>query len=132
MAQKVVLDTNVFVAAGFNPGSHSAMIVSAVGSGELEMVWDNATLAETRKIIKRIPPLHWNEFSGLFQDANQWKNPKIDPKFDQITDPDDRKLAALAEAAGAVLISNDDHLLSVREQLSLPVFTPEEFFRQRI
>jgi len=35
---RVVLDTNVFVAAGFNPGSHSARLVEAVHDGRLRMV----------------------------------------------------------------------------------------------
>ena len=34
---EVVLDTNVFVAAGFNPGSHSARLVEAVRDGRLGM-----------------------------------------------------------------------------------------------
>ncbi len=128
--QKVILDTNVFVAAGFNPGSSSASIVAAVAAGEIEMVWDEATLAETRRIIQRIPPLHWSEFSGLFHPELQVENPQIEPKFKAIQDPDDRKLAALAEATGAALISSDDHLLSVREQLDLPILTPDEFYRR--
>src|SRR6266536_2887956 len=45
---EVVLDMNVFVAAGFNPGSHSARIVEAVRNGRLRMVWDNATQAENQ------------------------------------------------------------------------------------
>ena len=44
--REVVLDTNVFVAAGFNRGSHSAWLVEAVRDGRLRMVWDNATRAE--------------------------------------------------------------------------------------
>ncbi len=129
--QKVVLDTNVFVAAGFNPGSRSAMIVAEVMSGKLDMVWDEATRAETRKIIMRIPPLHWDDFSGLFNNSSRLPTPKIEKKYNLIADPDDRKLAALAEAAEATLISNDDHLLSVRDQLNLPILTPQEFFRQQ-
>jgi ATP-binding cassette subfamily B protein/subfamily B ATP-binding cassette protein MsbA len=42
---RVVLDTNVFVAAGFNPGSHSAL-VAAVRDGRLRLVWDDATHTE--------------------------------------------------------------------------------------
>jgi hypothetical protein len=34
----VVLDTNVFVAAGFNPRSASARIVEAVKRGQVRMV----------------------------------------------------------------------------------------------
>ena len=43
---EVVLDTNVFVAAGFNPGSHSARLVEAVRDRRLRMIWDEATREE--------------------------------------------------------------------------------------
>ena len=39
----VVLDTNVLVAAGFNPRSASARIVNAVKQGKLHMLWNEAT-----------------------------------------------------------------------------------------
>jgi uncharacterized protein len=39
---RVVLDTNVFVGAGFNPRSHSALLLDAVRDGRLRMVWDDA------------------------------------------------------------------------------------------
>ena len=42
----VVLDTNVFVAAGFNPRSASARIVDAVKHGQVRMVWNDATRRE--------------------------------------------------------------------------------------
>jgi PIN domain len=47
----VVLDTNVFVAAGFNPGSHSARLVEAVRDGRLRMVWNDATHAEIEHVM---------------------------------------------------------------------------------
>jgi predicted nucleic acid-binding protein len=45
-APHVVLDTNVFVGAGFNPRSHSALLLDAVRDGRLRMVWDDATHKE--------------------------------------------------------------------------------------
>jgi predicted nucleic acid-binding protein len=42
-APSVVLDTNVFVAAGFNPRNASTKIVEAVKLEQLRMVWNEAT-----------------------------------------------------------------------------------------
>ncbi len=100
-SSRIILDTNLFVAAGFNPGSHSAAVIERVRAGELTLVWNQATQAETRHILERIPPLHWERFAALFQPAG---------RFDS---PNDRKFAPLAAASGARLISNDEHLLGV-------------------
>ena len=49
MTIKVVLDTNILVAAVFNRGSHAARLLQAIEKGEVNLVWDQATLAETRR-----------------------------------------------------------------------------------
>jgi predicted nucleic acid-binding protein len=65
-ADEVVLDTNVFVAAGFNPSSHSACLVEAVRDGRLRMVWNNATRAEIEHVMRRIPRLSRTRIADLF------------------------------------------------------------------
>src|SRR5437870_8190852 len=55
---EVVLDTNVFVAAGFNPGSHSARLVEAVRDGRLSIVWDDATHTEIEHVMRRSRDCH--------------------------------------------------------------------------
>lgn len=124
---KLVLDTNVFVAAGFNPRSSSAAILEAITAGQLTFVWNAQTRAETQKILRKIPPLSWDRFDDLFTAEREYTGDTHPDHYPQITDRDDRKFAALAAAAGAVLISNDDHLLSVRQQLDVRVLTPAEF-----
>ncbi len=56
----VVLDTNVWVAAGFNPDSSAAQIIQAIRDGDLRLVWNEATRRETRQILTQIPPLDWH------------------------------------------------------------------------
>ena len=56
-----ILDTNVFVAAGFNPASASARLLGAVGAGRRELVWSEATRRETRAVLERIPRLRWSD-----------------------------------------------------------------------
>src|SRR5213082_1495115 len=62
---EVVLDTNVFVAAGFNPGSHSARLVEAVRDGRLRMVFDDAIHAEIEHVMRQIPRLSWTRIADL-------------------------------------------------------------------
>jgi predicted nucleic acid-binding protein len=127
----VVLDTNVLVAAGFNPRSVSAKIVNAVKQGELHMVWNDATRREIERIVDRIPPLRGQAVEQLFRPADRFTGPTHPERFAEIPDPDDRKFAALADAAGAVLISNDEHLIGYRERMNPTVLTPSEFWKRQ-
>jgi predicted nucleic acid-binding protein len=127
----VVLDTNVFVAAGFNPGSSSARILEAVAGGELHLVWNEATRRETEYILQKIPPLSWDRWSGLFREEDRYEAQTYAEDFAYIPDADDRKFAALAVASGATLVTNDEHLLAHRRRLPCPVRTPGEFGPRR-
>lgn len=126
----VILDTNVFVAAGFNPRSASAKIVNAVKQGQLRMVWNDATRRETEHIMQQIPPLRAHSVSDLFRPRERYTAPTHPDRFAFIPDPDDRKFAAVANATGAILISNDDHLLAYRHRIDLTVLTPSAFWRR--
>ena len=41
--RQVVIDTNVFVAAGFNPRSAAARILAAVREGRFQLIWNEPT-----------------------------------------------------------------------------------------
>ena len=131
MAQPaVVLDTNVFVAAGFNPGSSSARILHAVEAGHLRLVWDEATRRETRAILRQIPPLSWQRWAGLFRQEDRYAGETRPASFAYVADPDDRKFAALAAASGATLITNDEHLLAHRGRPGLTIRTSTDFWKE--
>lgn len=123
----VVLDTNVFVAAGFNPRSSAAAIVRRVREGELELVWNAATRGETRAVLRQIPPLRWETFEASFRPESEHAAPTDPAAFGAVPDPDDRQFAALAAAAGVPLVSNDNHLLSARAGLPIRVYTTGEY-----
>lgn len=123
---RIVLDTNVLVAAGFKPHSSAARLVEAVRRGHAIMIWDATTRAESQRIIERIPPLDWLHFADLFDPAHEHTRPLDLAAFTQVPDPDDRKFAALAAATGATLVSNDAHLLTIRDRLSVTIRTPVE------
>jgi predicted nucleic acid-binding protein len=126
----VVGDTNILVAAGFNPRSTSRKIVDAVRQGQLRMVWNDATRREIERIMHQIPPLRAQPVAELFRPADRFTGPTHPERFADVPDPDDRKFAALAHAAGTPLISNDEHLLGRRYRLDLTVLTPSEFWQR--
>jgi uncharacterized protein len=124
----IILDTNIFVAAGFNRASRSARIVEQVRSGHLRMVWNEQTRRESQFIVNKIPPLSWGNVADLFHEEDRYDGAISPEKFGTIPDEDDRKFAALAAATGAILITNDDHLLDQREQSGLEILTPGEYW----
>jgi len=111
-----VIDTNVFVAAGFNPRSRAARLVEAVRDGRITLVYDEATRRETRRVLSRIPRLDFADVAELFRPENAHEGPTEPERFDRVPDPADRKFLALADAAGALLVSNDSDLLDHSEQ----------------
>lgn len=127
---RVVLDTNVFVAAAFNPCSHAARIIAAVRSGQLRLIWNEATQRETRTILERIPPISWQPFAELFREETRHREAVNPGWFGHVRDPDDRKFGALAYAAGATLITQDDDLLEARSNVNVPILTSAEFLAE--
>jgi predicted nucleic acid-binding protein len=123
----VVVDTNVFVAAGFNATSASARILASIRERRLQLVWDEPTRRETEFVLRRIPLLGWDRFADLFRPEGEFTG-RVDPHdcvF--ITDPDDRKFAALSAAAKVPLVTSDRDLLAHRNLIGLEVLTPRAY-----
>lgn len=125
---RIVVDTNTFVAAGFNPNSHSARVFEEIRNGRLCLVWNEATRRETQTVVRKIPRISWDDYAGLFEEANRFDGETNEAAFGHVEDPADRKFAALAQAADAALITQDDHLLSTRDQADVYIARPREFF----
>lgn len=126
-ALRVVLDTNVIVAAGFQPDGASARLLAAIREGALRMVWDDATRRETEHIVHKIPPLSRMRIDDLYRPEDRYAGATDPAAFAFVPDPDDRKFLALAAASGAALITLDEHLLGVRAQTDVRIVTPQEF-----
>jgi uncharacterized protein len=123
----IVLDTNVFVAAGFKPRSRSAKLVELCRNGRLHLRWSRDIRREIEHTVRRIPVLPNSLLDGLFRDEHEFiKQLDLEP-FAFIEDPADRKFAALATELGATLITTDDHLLRWRDRFTIPVIRPSEF-----
>jgi uncharacterized protein len=128
----VVIDTNVFVAAGFNPRSASASILESVRGGRFRLIWDQPTRRETEMILRRIPRLDWQKLADLFRPEGEYTGPVDPAAFTVIPDPDDRKFAALSAAANAPLVTSDKLVLAQRDNVCIEIVTPCDFLaRQR-
>ena len=126
----VVLDTNVFVAAGFNPRSDSACVVDALHLGRLRMVWDSSTQLEVEHVLRQIPRLSWSTVAALFRAEDKFAGTTQPEKFSFVPDSADRKFAALADAAQVPLVTSDRGLLMAAAQMTVPVLQPGEFLRR--
>jgi predicted nucleic acid-binding protein len=128
----VVIDTNVFVAAGFNPRSASARVLDGVLEGRFRLVWNQPTRSETEMILRRIPRLDWQKFADLFRPEGEYTGPVDPAAFTAITDPDDRKFAALSAAANVPLVTSDKLVLAQPGKIGIEIVTPRDFLaRQR-
>ena len=123
----LVVDTNVFVAAGFEPASASARLLDAIARGRCRMMWHRTTRRETERVLRRIPRLDWQRFAPLFRPEWEHEGALDLAPFGAIEDAGDRKFAALAAATGSILISSDSHVLARRDALPVRVLKPGEF-----
>lgn len=123
----VVIDTNIFVGAAFSPDSASGRVVQAVRDGRLLMPWSDATRGEVEAVVRKIPPIAWDDIADLFREQDRRDGGLDMQGLDWVGDPADRKFAALARATDAILVSNDDHLLARRDEASIVVLTSGEF-----
>ena len=128
----VVVDTNVFVAAGFNPRSASARILEGIRERRFRLIWNQPTRRETEMILRRIPRLDWRTVADLFRPEGEFAGPVDPAAFVVIADPDDRKFAALSAAAQVPLVTSDNLVLAQRGRIGIEIATPRDFLaRQR-
>ena len=123
---RVVLDTNVLVAAVYNPGSASRSIVEACLNGELTAVLSPSLRREYEFILARAARGRpYLERIQRLVDSAEVVEPAQTPRVVP-DDPEDDKLVAAALAAGAALVSNDAHLLALAGRGELEVVRPAD------
>ena len=124
--RRVVLDTDVLVAAAYNPQSASRHVVEACLAGELTPVLSGALRREYEFILARAARgrPYLERVHQLLDGAavvEPARTPRVVPD-----DPEDDKLVAVALAAGAALVTNDAHLLAVAGHEGLEVVRPAD------
>jgi putative PIN family toxin of toxin-antitoxin system len=128
---RAVLDPNVIISALLAPQGSPAKVFRAWLDGAYELVVSSLLLAELeralgyRKLQKQIQPAEAAELVELLQrEADLLEDPTDAPEV-RSPDPGDDYLIALAAAGRAVIVSGDDHLLGLRNEL--PVYSPADF-----
>ena len=131
--KRVVLDTNVLIAAAWNKGSASRKIVEACLDGKtMRAVSSPALRREYEFIVKRAArkSKYRKSLQRLIESAEVVECDAREMGIEVPADPDDAKVLATA-VAGRVdaLIGNDHHLLDLAEESIVPILRPGEFLR---
>jgi len=133
---KVVLDTNVLVSGTFWKGD-SDRIVNHIDDGEIELVLSEEIIEEYNNVIYRDEIMNKIERKGLILNESVLKiikNSKIvepQQKLDIVKeDPDDNIILECAiEGNVDYIITNDNHLLKLKEFKEIKIIKPEEFLK---
>jgi putative PIN family toxin of toxin-antitoxin system len=128
---RAVVDVNVLISGVLSAKGPSAEILRASRDGVFELVASEMLLAElTRapgypKLRKRMPPDKAAAFTNWVRDhAILAENPPSPPPIGS-RDPDDDYLLALAISRRAYLVTGDQDLLVLSDDL--PILTPAQF-----
>ncbi len=129
---KLVLDTNVFIAAYFNRRSASARIIDLCFVGEHQLVFSSRLRKEAEAILKNVKanPEFVGRLNKLFADAHEVK-PK-EKVWVVKEDPDDNKFLECAfEGKADYIITSDRHLLELGEFARTKICKPTQFLKVR-
>jgi len=127
---KVVLDTNVFIAAYFNRKSASARIIDLCLENKHKLIFSSRLRKEAKLILKNVrAEREFRERTrSLFMKASKVKPTR--KVFTVKEDPDDNKFLECAlEGKADYLITSDRHLLELGEFAQTKICKPTQFFK---
>ena len=130
---KVVLDTNVFVSGIFWTGSSNKIIISWK-QGKFILITSLDTISEIKKVLRdfkiKLPEDMIKEWVDLIIKNSIIVHLK--EKMDIVKDdPKDNMFVEAAIAGNAdYIVSQDRHLLKLKEVRGIKIITPEEFIRE--
>lgn len=128
---RVVLDTNVFV-SGIHWTGTSEKVLQAWMNKDFELVSSLPIIEELVRILMSFKvPLEPDDISwweSLILEKSVIVVPK--EKVDIVTDPDDNKFVEAAlEGKAQYIVSQDKHLLVLKEYRGIKVLHPDEFLK---
>ena len=128
MIHRVVLDTNVLVAAAYAPASASRQIVEACLRGELAAIESEETIREHRYILGRA--VRTGAYQGRleqFLSSSTLVAPERTPRHVPDDAEDDKFLAAALAGRAEWIVTNDHHLLALDPYWEIRIARPGEF-----
>jgi putative PIN family toxin of toxin-antitoxin system len=131
---RAVVDVNVLISAILSARGPSAEVLRRSRDGAFELVISELLTSElTRalaypKLRKRVPAEKASTFVSWVRTHGVLVEDPDDPPPLRSPDPDDDYLLALAISRRAFLVTGDQHLLGLTDDL--PIVTPAEFVAQ--
>ena len=131
---RAVVDVNVLISAILASRGASAELLRSTRDGEFELIVSERLLAELQRactyprLRKHIPVeraaafVSWLRHHGIIAEDPTGPPPVRSP------DPDDDYLLSLAISQRAFLVTADQHLVGLRDEL--PIYPPADFLRQ--
>jgi len=134
--ERVVIDSNVWIAALITPTGTAGQMLDALLSQDIDILLSEATFAELVSRLDRPKfdryrePQAWNLFLSELVELALWHEDA--GTADGISrDADDDKFLALAVTGQAnAIISGDKDLLELVNHAGIPVMTPAQYLRQ--
>lgn len=134
--ERVVIDSNVWIAALITPTGTAGQMLDAVLSQDIDILLSEATFAELVSRLDRPKfdryrePKAWNLFLSELVELALWHEDA--GTADGISrDADDDTFLALAVTGQAnAIISGDKDLLDLVNHEGIPVMTPAQYLRQ--
>jgi putative PIN family toxin of toxin-antitoxin system len=133
---RAVLDASVLISGVLSSSGAAAELLRSTRDRAFELIVSRLLLAELDRAFgyprlrKRIPREKTAAFIGWLHDhATVAEDPAAPPAITS-PDPDDDYLRALAISQRAFLVTGDQHLLSLRDEL--PTHPPAEFLQRLV
>jgi putative PIN family toxin of toxin-antitoxin system len=128
---RAVVDVNVLISGVLSAKGHSAEVLRASRDGQFELVVSELVLSELKRTLadprlrKRIAPEKAAALTSWVRDHGTLAEDPTDPPPVGSRDPDDDYLLALAIDRRAYLVTGDQDLLVLSDDL--PILTPAQF-----
>lgn len=123
---RVVIDTNILIAAAYNPRSASRRILGQIAAGEFVLIASPAINLEYETILDRA--IRSGKKRESIQETLQLATvvtPKENPPVTEDRS-DDKFLAAAIASSADLVITNDQHLLAVDPYQEIRIVQPRQ------
>lgn len=135
-AERLVIDSNVWIAALISPTGAARQLVDAVLDNDIDILMSEATFTELVSRLDRPKfdryrePEAWNLFLSELVELALWLE-DAGSATGISRDPDDDKFLALAAIGQAdAIISGDRDLLELVTYEGIPILTPAQFMQR--
>ena len=129
MTVRIVLDTNLLIAGRWNKNSSSARILDLCILGELQAVYTSQIKDENMFILGKVKPPK-DYLDKVHEFYRKSEKVTAGEKISACPDPSDNRFLEAAIAGKAdYVITNDHHLLDLKEYESIKMIRPGTFTR---